>query len=132
MSRCGSPGRGEGIEGARCGQSPVAGAPPACLNSVTERVLTMLDDEIIAARDLPLRLYRSTIDLLAAARDLGPCDAGDPRLRPEHRCDLCGHQATDGRLLSSPWHHEREVRDGRLRIFATRHPGGEEELYWVC
>jgi hypothetical protein len=93
----------------------------------------MLGDEILAAKELPLRLFESTIDLLAAAQDHGPCDAADPRLLPEHACDLCSDtRATDGRLLSSPWYHAWEVRDGRLRVFATRRPGGALEWYWVC
>jgi hypothetical protein len=89
-------------------------------------------DEMIAFKDLPRSLYKDRIALYAAARDHGPCSAGDPRLPPVPACDLCGRRAHAGRLVSSDWYHGGETRDGRLRVFAEQLPAGTVDFSWLC
>jgi hypothetical protein len=48
------PAGGKGLKQQRAGRRPCQGRRPAWLNSVTKRVLGMLDDEIIPAQDLLL------------------------------------------------------------------------------
>jgi hypothetical protein len=92
----------------------------------------MLDEELIDSKQIVPFVLWETIQLLADATELGDREAGDPGLAPEHRCDLCDKQATDGRVLSSSWAHTGEVRDGRLHVFPQRSPDGDPVLYWIC
>jgi hypothetical protein len=91
-----------------------------------------LPDELIDSKDFLLYWLRDRIALFAAAQDHGPCSAGDPRLPPEHCCDLCDRHAFDGRLVSSEWCHSMETCDGRVRVFAEKLPVGERDWSWLC